>query len=41
MRSRTLCFEQITDDRFYDDIYNLWLGDYNEIPKEVLKKFGI
>lgn len=20
---RTLCFEQITDDRFYDDIYNL------------------
>ena len=25
----------------YDDIYNLWLGDYNEIPKEVLKKFGI
>ena len=25
----------------YDDIYYLWLGDYGEISREALRKFGI
>lgn len=33
MRPRTLCFEQITDDRFYDDIYNLLEARVKKLKK--------
>lgn len=40
MRPRTLCFEQITDDRFYDDIYNLLEARVKKL-KELLNIEGV